>query len=532
MAELATIQSTLLAVTILSKAAMATTSSTLAMTSPMTGSFTTDPITGTVFNTHNYINYGNSGSGSMRFNVAADYTHTFPDKKEESVTKAKDQDPGASLKESKSYSSSKHQIKFAASYSDRDTDNESFTYLVDAFADTTEGQWTTKIGPTSSFRGKFEYTRPINKTSHFETGANVNFNWKTDGNNVYQYDPITGDFDLQDQFSHLTAYKQNTLSAFALYSAEFGQLGFQPGIRAEYTYREINSDAVDSVYVIDSLHIFPSLHLSYQLPSNIQLMGSYSRRISRPPGYKLEPFYTWKDAYNINIGNPALRPQMTDSYQLSAMKIFGKNSISLNAYYSHSNDKIERIQTAYQEGEDVILSTYENVGENQSLGFSAMSNLNLFSWWRMNISGSLSYYQIEGELYGEDISKESINYSAGISSTFMFPTKTRIQLRVMYMPKATTVQGSRSGMLMSNLGLHQDFFKRKLSASIQVRDIFGTGYMQSETYTPTTYSYFEYYRDAPTISLNLSLKINNYKKQRSINSVGSDGFNSEDTSEY
>ncbi len=487
-----------------------------------------DPITGTVFNTHDYINYENSNNGRMRFNVVADYTHTFPKNKEENVTNVKD----ASSEGSKHYSSSKHQIKFAASYSERDTDKESLIYLVDALGDTTEGQWTTKINPSSSFSGKFEYKRPINNTSHFETGANAKLNWKTDGNNVYQYTPLTGEFDLQDQFSNLTAYKQNTLSAFAIYSAEFGQLGIQPGIRTEYTYREIDSDAVDSVYVIDSLHIFPTLHLSYQLPSNVQLMGSYSRRISRPPGWQLEPFYTWRDAYNISIGNPALRPEMTDSYVLRVQKIFGKSSISLNAYYSHINDKIERIQTVYQEGKDVILSTYENVGKNQSLSLGAMSNLNLFSWWRMNISGSLYYSKIEGKLYGEDISKESISYSTRIQSTFIFPTNTRVQLGLMYLPKFTTAQGSSSGLLMTNISLHQNFFKGKLSATLQVRDIFGTGYFQYETYTPTTYSYFEYYRDAPTISLNLSLKINNYKKQRNINGFESDGFNSEDSSEY
>ncbi|MCK4813305.1 MAG: TonB-dependent receptor [Candidatus Marinimicrobia bacterium] len=491
-----------------------------------------DPITGTVFNTRDYTNYNNSSRGGMRFNVVADYTHTFPEKKEENVTNSKGQEPGVSSGGSKSNSSTKHQIKFVASYSDRDTDKESSTYLVDAFGDTTEGKWITEIGPSNSIRGKFEYKRPINNTSHFETGADAKFNWKTDGNNVYHYDPLTSDFNLQDQFSNLTAYKQNTLSAFAIYSAEFGQLGIQPGLRAEYTYREINSDAVDSVYVIDSLHLFPTLHLSYQLPSNVQLMTSYTRRISRPPGWQLEPFYTWQDAYNIRIGNPALRPQMIDSYGLRVQKSFGKSFLSLNAFYSYTNDKIERIQTVYQEGEDVILSTYKNVGKDQSLGLSAMSNLNLFSWWRMNISGSLYYYQIEGELYGEDISKGSVSYSARIQNTFMFPTKTRIQLSVFYLSKFVTAQGSSSGLFMTNLSLRQDFFKGKLSATLQVSDIFGTGFSQRETYTPTTYIYSEYYRDAPIISLNLSLKINNYKKQRNINGFGSDGFNSEDSSEY
>ena len=85
---------------------------------------------------------------------------------------------------------------------------------------------------------------------------------------------------------------------------------------------------------------------------------------------------------------------------------------------------------------------------------------------------------------------------------------------------------------MTDLGLRQDFFDGVLSATLQVRDIFGTGYHQGEVITPTYYTYYEFYRDSPMISLDLSLKINNYKKQQNGNGLDSDDFNSEDSSEY
>jgi hypothetical protein len=63
---------------------------------------------------------------------------------------------------------------------------------------------------------------------------------------------------------------------------------------------------------------------------------------------------------------------------------------------------------------------------------------------------------------------------------------------------------------------------------LQVRDLFGTGYHQRITETATTYTYSEFYRDAPMISLDLSLKINNYKqKQNGDNGIDSDEFNSD-----
>lgn len=496
-----------------------------------------DPVTNAFYNTYDYTSYEITTRGGHRYSINTDYTHTFPQKKvEENATRSKGQGPGGHGGPSGmstaqgAKNTTKHQIKFEASYSNWNMDEDGYTYLVDILGDTTEGQRTTEIGPSNSIRGKFGYTLPINLTSSFETGADAKFNWKTDGNDVYYYDPVSDGWDLQNQFSNLTAYKQNTFSGYALYSAEFGLLGIQPGLRAEYTYREIDSDAADSTYVIDRLHIFPTLHMSYQLPAYIQLMASYTRRVSRPRGWQLEPFLTWMNAYNVRVGNPALSPEMIDSYELSVQKSFGKSFVSLDAFYKHSTDKIERIYSVYTD--DVILNTYENVGKDQSLGIEAMGSLNFFSWWMMNISGSLYYYQVEGELYGQDFFENSINYSTKLRNTFMFPSKTRIQLGVSYRSKSATAQGSRSGGVMTDLGVRQDFFKGVLSATLQIRDIFGTGFRQYETYTPTTYTYSEFYRDAPIISLDLSLKINNYKKQQNGNGFESDGFNSEDGGEY
>lgn len=493
------------------------------------------PLTGNIFNSYDYISYENSTRGGSRYSVLADYSHTFKDKTIKEVdgkSKGAGQGPGGhgggpgGMSNSTSgEKSSGHKLKIEGSYSNWNMDENSYTYLVDSFGDTTEGQYVSEIGPSNSIRGKIEYTLPLTLSSTFETGADAKFNWKSDANDIYYFDPSSGTFVRENQYSNNASYIQNTFSGYTMYSAEFGLLGIQPGLRAEYTYREINSEVTDSTYVIDRLHVFPTLHMSYQLPKYVQLMASYTRRISRPRGWQLEPFYTWQDAYNIRVGNPGLKSEMTDSYEVSVQKSFGKNFVSLDAFYKYTSNKIERIESVY--ADDVILNTYENVGEDQSLGLEAMANLNLFSWWMMNVSGRLYYYQVEGELYGEDFSTNSLNYSARLRNTLMLPFGTRIQLGLSYRSKTATAQGSSSGGLMTDLGLRQDFFDNKLSATLQVRDVFGTGFRQYTSFTPSSDTYSEFYRDAPMFSLDLSFKINNYKQQKSDNSFDGDSFESE-----
>lgn len=501
-----------------------------------------DPNSDAIYSTQNYTSYENSTRGGNKYSVLMDYTHTFKDKtlKEvDATSKGAGQGPGGGghgggpggMSANGEKKSSGHKLKMEVSYSNSEMDEDGYTYLVDALGDTTEAQRTTETGPSNHVRSKIEYVLPLSLTSTFETGADARFNWKSDLNDVYYYDPASGEFEQQDLYSNNAVYTQNTFSGYAMASAEFGLLGIQPGVRAEYTYREISSEVTDSTYVVDRLNIFPTLHMSYQLPAYVQLMASYTRRISRPRGWQLEPFYSWQDAYNIRVGNPALEPEMTDSYEMSVQKSFGKSFVSMDAFYKHTTDKIERIESVYSD--DVVLSTYENVGTDQSLGLEVMANLNLFTWWTLNASGSVYQYEVEGELYGEDFSESSLNYMTRLRNTLMMPFGTRLQLGLAYRSASATAQGSSSGGLMTDLGLRQDFFDNKLSATVQVRDVFGTGFRQSESTTPSSYTYSEFYRDAPMFSLDLSFKINNYKNQKTESSnFDSDNFNSENSSEF
>ncbi|MDD4962164.1 MAG: outer membrane beta-barrel protein, partial [Candidatus Marinimicrobia bacterium] len=89
--------------------------------------------------------------------------------------------------------------------------------------------------------------------------------------------------------------------------------------------------------------------------------------------------------------------------------------------------------------------------------------------------------------------------------------------------RSATAQGSSSGGIMTDLSVRQDLFDGKLTATLQVRDIFGTGFHNHEISTPTYYTYSEFYRQSPMISLNFSLKINNYRERNREN-----GLNDED----
>jgi outer membrane receptor protein involved in Fe transport len=82
-------------------------------------------------------------------------------------------------------------------------------------------------------------------------------------------------------------------------------------------------------------------------------MASYSRRIERPRSWWLEPFLTWSDAYNVRSGNPNLKPEYIDAYELNFITKMNKNFFSIETYHRVTHNHTEYVRSVY--AENVIL---------------------------------------------------------------------------------------------------------------------------------------------------------------------------------
>ena len=177
------------------------------------------------------------------------------------------------------------------------------------------GKKTTENGPSTDFRGKLDYTLPFSDVSKFEAGYQGEIEQSDENNELYEFNPENNEYEIQSQFNNLTKYYDSQHSLYSMYSDMFLALNYQVGLRAEFTYRNIEVPWVNQTFNIDRIDYFPSLHTSYKFSSLSTVMASYSRRINRPGGWSLEPFPTWTDANNVRIGNPDLLPEFIDSYE-------------------------------------------------------------------------------------------------------------------------------------------------------------------------------------------------------------------------
>lgn len=364
-------------------------------------------------------------------------------------------------------------------------------------------------GMSSEFRLQADYSKPITYGS-FEAGYQARIDDNFEDFDYEEYDPDTDSWSVLGENSSDITFFRNIQSAYAQLSGKINKLQYQIGMRGEYTFRLIEYENFNTSYEINRFDYYPTLHLARQFKNDNQLMASYSKRVNRPRSYFLDSIPSYIDKQTIRIGNPALEPEYVNSVELGYQKGWGKNFLALEAYYRNTTNLISRV-TQYDDETGIFYQRFENINEDHVAGGEIMANWQFSKWFKLNASTNLYYYRIQGNLFGEDISNSNVSWKANGNATFTISPTSRIQANLGYQGPSVTAQGTAEGMYYMNIAVRQDFFKRKLSATLQIRDLFGS--MKRE-FTASGNGFTQYVlmqREPRVVMLTLSYKINNYR---------------------
>lgn len=374
-----------------------------------------------------------------------------------------------------------------------------------------------QINVREQYRYQFDYTSPIGTNGLMEAGYVGRFDLS---NLDYQYsNDSSGIWILDQEKSNKADYYRNIQAVYGTFASKIAGFDYKLGIRIEYTDRLLDEYTTGDKYIVNRLDYFPSVYITRELNKKQQVQASYSRRINRPRGRYLNPFPDYSDPSNVRAGNPGLEPEFIDSYELNFQNRFKKSFISAEAFYRRTNNSITRVRTTEN---NVIYRTFDNLNHDNSLGLELMANIQFNKWWRLNGSSSAYYYSIIGEIDNESISNESFNWNLRLNNTFSFKSNTRIQLTGFYTGPSVTAQGSRGEFYFVNVAVRQDFLKKKLTLTAQLRDIFNTMRHTFTSITNDFYSKFEFTREGQVFTLSLTYRINNYQEKRKKERNGND----------
>ncbi|WP_345239402.1 outer membrane beta-barrel protein [Nibrella saemangeumensis] len=237
---------------------------------------------------------------------------------------------------------------------------------------------------------KADYVHPT-KTGKFEAGVKSSY-VQSDNDLVYQ-NLIDSRWIVDATKSNRFKYTENVNAAYASFGGKLSKkTSIQAGLRLEQTLSRGNSVTLNKIVDRNYLNLFPTLFVSRQIDTNNVLNLSYSRRIDRPNYQNLNPFVFYLDPYTYQQGNPYLKPQFTNSIQLTHVY---KGAFSTSLSYSRTNDVIVNEVPGQIAEKNITYVTSDNLATQDNVSLTLSFPVRVSKWWNMqnNVTGYYNKFQ-------------------------------------------------------------------------------------------------------------------------------------------
>ncbi|MEN0056750.1 MAG: TonB-dependent receptor [Mucilaginibacter sp.] len=320
---------------------------------------------------------------------------------------------------------------------------------------------------------KIDYINPLSKTSKLEAGVKYN-NVKSDNNLIFG--PLVNQaYKADPNFTNRFIYTEIVSAAYLNYMNKIGKFDMTAGVRTEKTTSTGSSIGVGDTRTITNennyFNLFPQVQLSYQLNKNNTLGLSYNRGIHRPDYQDINPFLYYTDLYDYVSGNPNLKPEYTNSVQLSHTY---KETFITTLYYNVTNDAYDFPIYEQNDSSKVNITIRKNFGRIYVYGASFYAPVQFNSWWNASFNLDASYqrytaYAVNGYF---NKGKQDIIFNTtqniSLSSTLLAEVTGRYESPTLYgvneLKQSYTV----------NAGISKQVLNKRGSLKLNVIDVFNS----------------------------------------------------------
>ena len=432
----------------------------------------------------------------------------------------------------------RHFLDFVVSFGRWKADNGNIYQDSTAFFDdpTRETIYSYQSRPTfinsRKWEVKLDYENPITEQFKIQTGYQGDFShentpqesWSDD---TWQGTQLTEERDFFNRF----IYDMDMHALYLTAQYQWGKLGIMGGLRGEYWKvntesfsweQEHDASLRDPAFKKDYFQLFPSVFMSYQLTENDQLQLNYTRRLRRPRGHQLNSFRDTRDATTVSFGNPELTPEFSNSFSLNYLHSWSQHSLLVSTYYRPTTDVMQRI--SWQDpNSGIMYATHKNVAKSQSSGVEATLKNKLWRILDLTTNVNAYYYKLDGfryEIDGQEINGEgnsNFTWNARMQASLILPYDISVQLGGRYRSRQVITQGYRKSNYNVDLGVRKNFLNKKITVSLNCRDLFNTRQFESFTSSETFTRHQLNRRSSRKVNLTISYNFGTAKKKKQPN---------------
>lgn len=286
-------------------------------------------------------------------------------------------------------------------------------------------------------------------------------------------------------------YKETIPAVYGNYVFENKKYEAEIGLRVEYVGLQYDVNPEHSTYKSDGYNYtqpFPNIRLGYKINPQNKLSAFFNRRVDRPNEVDIRIFPKYDDAEIIKVGNPALRPQFTNLYELGYKTGWKSGSFYSAVYHKAAEGTITRVASTVP-GNNLIYSIFQNANRSYNTGVEMVFSQEVSTWLSLNLNVNAYHNQIDDftvenkypEPHTFTAAKQEINsWNAKLNGLFRLKNAFEAQVTAIYLAPDIIPQGKIGTRFSLDVGIKKSIQKGKGEVFMNATDLLNTMVIKRE----------------------------------------------------
>ena len=360
-------------------------------------------------------------------------------------------------------------------------------YFYDNYLPTTTGTDAFKLlSDEQVYDFNFDYIKPL-KFGRVEAG--IKLRDRIIPTNM-QFFPGTNSV-LDSNAGGWATYKELIPAVYGNYVFENKKWEAELGLRLETVKIQYEVNPNHNTYKSSGYNYtqpFPNARLAYKINKRKKITIFYNRRVDRPNEVDIRIFPKYDDAEIIKVGNPALRPQFSNSFELGYKTSWNKGYFYSAAYHRIVDGTITRISSIVPNS-SLIYAIFQNAGRSYNTGIEMLLNQEVSKFYSFNLNLNAYHNQINGFSVENKYplvntftaqKQEIISGNLKLINTFHLPKHYDAQLSAIYLAPDIIPQGKIAQRFTLDLGIKKSLQKGKGELFLNATDVLNTMIIKKE----------------------------------------------------
>ena len=321
-----------------------------------------------------------------------------------------------------------------------------------------------------------DFANPFTKDLLLNTGLKFNQSAIYTNSDHYLLDTPSNNYVFDPSQLNNFIYNREVFAAYITLVFPLGRdYTMKTGIRDEYTnIQKLASGTSDPSYN----SFIPSIVLSKKIDAHKNIKLSYTKRIQRAGYRELNPFIDATDPTNLIQGNPYLRPERSDVFELNYFQSFeGGSTFMVTGFSRNTIDDEQNYvydtslvigSTTYK---NVSISTNENAGHQYLTGLNISGTLKLGK--KLELRGNINAFDkhIISNLVA-NTTINSINYRSNINASYKLNETIAMEFFGNFNSARTEIQGKFPSFTSYSFAFRKLLFHKKGSLAFTTTNPF------------------------------------------------------------